>query len=95
MWIVHRTQTGVAKYPDPVKPRLRVLIVGISAATVGVVAYIIALALGATHTACSGNAGGAGYCDVHAGHWVVVALLVGAVIGGSASAWSLWKRTPS
>ena len=73
---------------------LKLLIVGVSAVAAGVVAYIVALALGASHTVCTGSAS-AGYCDTHAGVWALIALLIGLMIGASASAWSLWTRKPS
>jgi hypothetical protein len=54
----------------------------ISAVVVGVVAYLAAVASGATHTICSASTG-ASYCDTHASASAVIALVAGAFGGGA------------
>lgn len=45
----------------------------------------MALVLGASHTTCIGNAG-AKYCDTTASPWAILAVTVGAIIGGVVAA---------
>jgi hypothetical protein len=65
-----------------------VVIIGV---VVGVVAYLVALAAGASHTACS-TSGGTGFCDTHASSSAVVALLAGALCGAAVAVWTLHGR---
>jgi hypothetical protein len=67
-------------------------IVAISAVVVGVAAYLVALAMGASHTVCGGTTG-AVYCDTRATRVAVVALVAGALWGAAVAAWVLHRRT--
>jgi hypothetical protein len=46
----------------------------------GFVAYYVAIALGATHTRCTGNAT-SGFCDTTPDVWAFLAAIVFAIIG--------------
>jgi Na+/glutamate symporter len=64
-----------------VKRWLQVLIIGSAALVTAVVGYILGIVAGPNQTVCHGTPTD-GYCDTHAGHWAIVGLLVGLVIGG-------------
>jgi hypothetical protein len=64
------------------------IIILTSAVVVGFAALLIAEALGATHTTC-----GVGYCDRRGNVWSILALIVGAILGGTLTATLLRHRT--
>jgi hypothetical protein len=74
--------------------RLRITVVSLSAVMAGGIAYVIAVASGATHTACS-RTSSAGYCDTRAGGWALFALVLGAVVGGVVAALTLFRSEKS
>lgn len=59
-----------------------VLIIGTAAILMAVVGYVLVLAVEPNSTVCHGTAT-IGYCDTHAGHWAIVGLIAGLIIGGA------------
>jgi hypothetical protein len=57
-----------------------ILIIGIAGIVTAVIGYILVLAVEPNTTVCYGTPTD-GYCDTHAGHWAIVGLIGGLIIG--------------
>jgi uncharacterized membrane-anchored protein YhcB (DUF1043 family) len=75
--------------------RLQDLIIWTIPFLAAIVGYILGVAVTPNHMVCHGASAGAYYCDTHAGHWAIVGLLAGLVIGGAIGLLVMRRRNES
>ena len=81
-------------YPCIMRRWFQDLIIWTTPFVTAVVGYILGVDVTANRTVCHGAPTGAYYCDTHAGHWAIVGLLGGLVIGGAIALILMRRRNP-